>query len=89
MKEIEQKVRPDKKQNASLDALRNASSNMAKLLTASCAQPTPTDPVARLDAADDQLARMNYAATSMQLALADFYAKLDNGQKARFDALSR
>jgi hypothetical protein len=62
---------------------------MAKLLIASCAQPVPADPMARLDSADDQLTAMNYAATTVQVAFDDFYGKLDNEQKARFDSLSR
>jgi hypothetical protein len=32
---------------------------------------------------------MNYAATTVQVAFDDFYGKLDNEQKARFDSLSR
>ena len=48
---------------ASLETLRKTSADMAKLLMASCAQPIPADPLARLDAANDQLTAMNYAAT--------------------------
>lgn len=89
IKEIEQRVRPNKAQAASLEALHKVSSNMAKLLMASCAQPIPPDPLARLDAADHQLTAMNYAATTMQIAFNSFYAKLDDGQKARLNALGR
>jgi hypothetical protein len=32
---------------------------------------------------------MNYAATTVQIAFNDFYSKLDNAQKARFDSLTR
>ncbi len=56
------------------------------MLMGSCAQPIPADPVARLDAAGDQLTAMNYAATTVQIAFNDFDSKLDNAQKARFDA---
>ena len=69
--------------------LHKASDDMAKLMIASCAQPVLSRPVARLDAADDQLTTMNYAATTVQIALNDFYAKLNNAQHARFDAMSR
>jgi hypothetical protein len=87
--QIEQTVRPNKEQSASLEGLRKTSSDMAKLLTTSCAQPIPADPLARLDSADDQLSSMSYAATSMQIALNEFYSRLDNEQKAKFDSLGQ
>jgi len=89
VKQIEMQVRPNKDQAASLENLHKVSSDMAKLLMASCAQPIPNDLLARLDAADDQLTAMNYAATTVQIAFNDFYSTLDNAQKARFDAASR
>ena len=89
LKEIEEKVRPDKQQAENLEALRKTSADMAKLLSASCAQPIPADPVARLDAANDQLSSLSLAATSMELALNGFYAQLDDEQKTRLNSLSR
>lgn len=89
IKLIELRVRPNKDQAASLENLHKTSSDMAKMLMASCAQPIPADPLARLDAADDQLTAMNYAATTMQIAFDEFYSKLDNVQKARFEAMGR
>ena len=89
LKEIEEKVRPSRQQTASLEALRKTSADMAKLLTASCAKPIPADPLARLDAANDQLSNMSFAATSVELALNGFYAQLDDEQKAKFDLLGR
>jgi hypothetical protein len=89
IKEIEMRVRPNKDQAASLENLHKISADMAKLLIASCAQPIPVDPMARLDAADDQLTALNYAATAVQIAFDDFYTRLDNEQKTRFDPLSR
>jgi hypothetical protein len=89
VKEIEMRVRPKKDQAASFENFHKVSADMAKLLIASCAQPVPADPMARLDSADDQLTAMNYAATTVQVAFDDFYGKLDNEQKARFDSLSR
>ena len=87
IRQIEQNVRPNKGQRASLQALRKTSSDMAKLLSAACAQPIPADPLERLDAADNQLSSMNYAATNLEIALNGLYAKLDPRQKAKFDAL--
>jgi hypothetical protein len=89
VKEIEVKVKPDKAQAASLENLHKASSDMAKLLIASCAQPIPADPLARLDSASDQITAMNYAASNVQIALDDFYGRLSQQQKARFEATGR
>ena len=89
VKEIEMKVRPDKTQTASLENLHKISSDMAKLLIASCAQPIPADPLARLDSASDQITAMNYAASNVQIALDDFYGRLSQMQKARFEATGR
>jgi hypothetical protein len=89
IKEIEMRVRPNKEQSTNLEYLHKVSTDMAKLLIASCAQPIPADPMARLDAANDQLAAINYAATTVQIAVDDFYQTLNNEQKARFDSLAR
>lgn len=85
IRQIELRIRPNKQQAVSLENLHKVSSDMAKLLMASCAQPIPADPLARLDAANDQLTAMNYAATTVQIAFNDFYTRLDNAQKARLD----
>jgi hypothetical protein len=89
IKEIEQRVRPNQEQAASLEYLHKTSLEMAKLLMTSCAQAVPNDPLARLDAADDKLTSVNYAATTIQVAFEDFYGKLDKGQKARLDETNR
>jgi hypothetical protein len=89
VKEIEMRVKPDKTQAASLENLHKVSSDMAKLFIASCAQPTSADPLARLDSASDQITAMNYAASNVQIALDDFYGRLSQAQKARFEATGR
>jgi hypothetical protein len=89
IKEIEMRVRPNGDQAASLENLHKASGDMAKLLIASCAQPVPADPMERLDSANDQLTAINYAAATVQIALDEFYLKLNNDQKVRFDSLTR
>ncbi|MBV9261930.1 MAG: Spy/CpxP family protein refolding chaperone [Pseudolabrys sp.] len=86
VREIEQRVRPNERQRPALEGLRTASTDMAKLLMASCMQPVAPTPLARLDAADDQLATLNYAALTVRIALNQLYASLDNGQKARLNA---
>ena len=89
VKEIEMRVRPNKDQAASLENLHKVSADMAKLLIASCAQPIPVDPMARLDSANDQLTAINYAASTVQIAFDSFYSKLNKDQKARFEFSSR
>lgn len=89
VKEIEARVRPNKEQAASLENFHKASSDMAKMLMASCAQAVPAEPLARLDAAGDQLTAMNYAATTVQIAFEDFYDKLDKGQRSRLGSSGR
>jgi hypothetical protein len=89
VKEIEMKVKPDKTQAATLENLHKVSSDMAKLMIASCAQPIPADPLGRLDSASDQITAMNYAASNVQIALDDFYGRLSQTQKARFEATGR
>jgi hypothetical protein len=89
VKELEATVRPNQHQRARIEKLHKISSNMAKLLTATCAQPVAADPPARLDAADAKLAAMNYAALTVQIAFNDFYAGLDDAQKARLDGARR
>jgi hypothetical protein len=89
IKQIEQRVRPTKEQSASLENLHKVSTDMAKMLAGSCAQPVPADPLARLDATDEQLTTMNYAVTAVQISFNDFYAKLDDQQKARLNSAGR
>ncbi|HZP68773.1 MAG TPA: Spy/CpxP family protein refolding chaperone [Pseudolabrys sp.] len=89
IKEIEMKIRPDKAQAASLENLHKVSSDMAKLLIASCVQPVPADPLARLDSAGDQFTAINYAAANVQIALDDFYGRLSQTQRARLEATGR
>ena len=89
IKEIEMRVRPDKDQFASFENLHQISTNMAKMLIASCVQPIPDDPAQRLDSVNDQLAAMNYAAATVQIAFDDFYGRLGSEQKTRIDSMAR
>jgi hypothetical protein len=87
MQQIEQRVEPKENQRSAQNALSKAVSDMAKLLSAACAQPIPKDPLARLDAANDRLSSMNFAATNVEIALNGFYSSLDQSQKAKLDSL--
>ena len=89
IKEIETRVRPDKDQAASFENLHQISTNMAKMLIASCVQPIPADQTLRLDSVNDQLASMNYAAATIQIAFDDFYGRLRSEQKTRLDSMAR
>ena len=89
LRQIDEEVHPSAAQDQAMQALRKTAGEMAKLLTAPCARPIPETPLARLDAANDQLSHLSYAATSMEIALDGFYAQLDDSQKAKFDSLGR
>jgi LTXXQ motif family protein len=89
VREIKMRVRPNRQQTASLENFHQAAGDMAKMMIASCAQPAPAEPLARLNAVEDQLTVLNYAASTVQIAFNDFYGRLDNGQKARLDAMAR
>lgn len=89
MKQIQQTVRPTPQQKQSVEMLGKTSAGMAQYLMASCVQPTPDNPMARLDAANDRLTVINYAATSMEVALSQFSSALSDEQRKKFDALGR
>lgn len=88
IKKIQQTVRPTPQQRPNIEMLGKTAAGMEQYLMASCAQPTPEDPPARLDAANNQLTAINYAATSMEIALNQFKAALTGDQRRKFDALS-
>lgn len=89
LRQVEQEVQPSKAQEENMQDLRKTAGDMAKLLTGPCAQPIAPDPIARLDAANDQLSNLSYAATSTEIALDGVYAQPDDGQKAKFNSLGR
>jgi hypothetical protein len=84
---ITKTTRPTPDQQASLENLRTKSSQMEKLLLASCAQPIPDSIRARLDAVNGRLFDIISVANNLQLELNDFYGSLDDEQKAAFDRL--
>lgn len=89
MRPIQQTVRPTPQQKASVEMLGRTAGGMNQYLMASCAQPTPEEPLARLDAATGRLTAINYAATSMEVALNQFSAALTDEQRKRFDTMGR
>jgi hypothetical protein len=88
IKQIQQTVRPTPRQRPSIEMLGKTAGGMEQYLMASCSQPTPEDPLARLDAANNRLTAINYAATSMEVALNQFRAALSVDQRKKFDTLS-
>ena len=85
--EIDQTVRPTDVQRASLVALKNATSQAADLLKASCLTTDPLTPPARLAAVGKQLSTMLQAVKMVSSALNSFYGTLSDEQKARFEAI--
>jgi hypothetical protein len=89
MKRIEQEVRPDDRQRAGVDALRDAAAKAADELHKACPAQTPITPVARLDAMANHIKAMRDAINTVRPALARFYGSLSDEQKAHFNVLSR
>jgi LTXXQ motif family protein len=87
IEQIEAVVRPADGQ--ALDRLRGASDRAVGMLQSACPDAVAQTPTGRLDAMHDRLAAMVDAAKMLQPALNDFYASLDNEQKAAFNTLGR
>jgi hypothetical protein len=84
---IAKAVNPTGDQTAKLDALKASEADAGKALSASCAAQTPMTAVARLDAVQTRLQAMIQAANTVGGPLNDFYASLNDEQKAAFNAL--
>ena len=86
---ISKAVNPNADQSAKLDALKTAEADAEKTLSASCVAETPTTAVGRLDAVQTRLQAMIQAANAVGGPLGDFYASLNDEQKAAFNALGQ
>jgi hypothetical protein len=86
---IERDVRPNDRQRADLDALRDASAKAADALRNACPSQTPITPVARLDAMENHIKAMRGAIDTMRPVLARFYDSLSDEQKAHFNVMGR
>lgn len=80
-------VKPTADQESSFDALKSASTDAAKGLESSCPSEMPTTVTGRLDALTKRLTALNDAVGKVKPALADFYDKLSDEQKARFNVI--
>jgi LTXXQ motif family protein len=85
--EIEAKLHPTEAQRASLTALQDASAKAAEMLKASCQDEAAVTPPARLAAVGKRLNVMLQAVKTVRTALDEFYGKLDDEQKAQFEAI--
>ena len=69
--------------------LHDAIAKSAAKLSEACAVATPGTPVGRLDTMQQRLEAMIAAAQDIRPALEEFYAALDDEQKAKFNRLGR
>src|SRR5262245_34237741 len=79
---VERAAPPSGPQRAGLQALRQNSAAMAKLVAGSCPTDPRLGPMGRLAAATDRLNVMLFAVMSMSPALQQLYDSLDDKQKA-------
>ena len=84
---IAQAVRPTQAQQASLDALKDASLKAADSLKANCPNYQALTPTGRAAAMETRLQAMLDAVRTVQPALTRFYDGLSDEQKARFNTL--
>jgi hypothetical protein len=87
--QIENVVRPDETQRASLESLQRNMMEMGHFLVLSCPRGTAETPIGRLDAATDRLTAMIFAASTVNLALNDFFGLLTAEQRVRIAPTSR
>ncbi|WFU16587.1 Spy/CpxP family protein refolding chaperone [Bradyrhizobium sp. CB3481] len=85
--EIETRLRPADTQRAKLTALQDASTKAADMLATSCRPEEAATPTARLAATGKRLDVMLQAVKQVRTALDDFYATLNDEQKAQFEAI--
>jgi len=85
--EIEARLNLNEAQHASLAALKDASAKAAEMLKTSCPTTEPITPPARLEAIANRLETMLQAVKTVRTALDDFYGKLNDEQKAQFEAI--
>ena len=84
---IEQVVQPTAQQRSTFDDLKKATQNAADQLRSSCPSAVPLSPVARLDTVATRLRAMADAIKSIRPVLENFYASLNDEQKARFNMM--
>jgi hypothetical protein len=86
---IEDAVQPTDAQEDGLDRLDGAMQKAVDTLREACPNVTPMTPVGRLDVMQKRLEAMIQSANQVRPALEDFYASLNDEQKAKFNRLGR
>jgi hypothetical protein len=86
--DVERAVHPTEAQRPALLALQEATAKAAELAKDSCQLDAPLTPTARLAAVGKRLEALQQAVNTVIPPLDDFYAMLDDGQKARFNGMS-
>jgi hypothetical protein len=87
--EIDRVVRPTDAQVKALERLDERTRQAVEILNKVCPTSTPGTPVGRLEMMQERLEAMIEAANSVRPALQDFYAALNDEQKAKFNRLGR
>ena len=85
--EIEARIHPNDTQRAALQVLQDTSARSADALKAACQTEEMLTPPARLAAAARRLEAMRQAVKQVRAALEDFYATLNDEQRALFEAI--
>lgn len=84
---IQETVSPTDDQLDLLDALEDSTFKAVEIMKAACPTDPPVSPAARLAATQSRIEAMIEAAKAIQPALEDFYAALDDRQKALFSRM--
>jgi hypothetical protein len=85
--EIEARLHPNDTQRATLQVLQDTSAEAAETLRAACQPGDVMTPPARFTAIGKRLDTMLQAVKQVRAALEDFYATLNDEQKAQFEAI--
>jgi hypothetical protein len=86
---IRDELKPNEEQGKQLDKLSKAVDESVKTLEAACPNYVARTPVGRLDTIEKRLQAMIKAANQIKPPLEDFYASLNDEQKAEFNQLGR
>jgi LTXXQ motif family protein len=84
---IEQVVRPTVQQQSALEDLKKATQDAGNQMQSSCPTAAPKSPVARLDTVETGLTAVLDAIKAVRPELENFYASLNDDQKARFNTM--
>ena len=85
--EIEARLQPNDTQRAALQVLQDTSAEAAEMLKAACQPGDVVTPTARFVAIGKRLDSILQAVKQVRAALEDFYATLNDEQKAQFEAI--